>query len=71
MVVCVRSLRIFTKVTYLRGEGRQSDDEKGEPGWLQDFCNVNAKQYVIHRCEFLMQAGKYRDIEAIQMEFDF
>ena len=59
------------KVTFPRDEGSQSDDKNEEPKWLQEFCNDNAKQYVINRCEFLMQAGRYRDTEAIQMEFDF
>ena len=56
------------KVNSPRDEGSQGDDD---PKWLQDFCNDNAKEYILNRCELLMQEGRYRDTEAIQMEFDF
>ena len=58
------------RATFPRDEANQGDDEK-EPKWMQDFCKDNARQYVINRCEALMQSGRYRDTEAIQMEFYF
>ena len=51
--------------------GDQDDENLKEPKWITDFCESHARTYIKERCEELINAGRYRDTEAIQNEFDF
>ena len=51
-------------------DGQDGDNLK-EPKWITDFCESHARTYIKERCEELINAGRYRDTEAIQNEFDF
>mgnify|MGYP005668665217 CR=1 FL=1 len=59
------------KVTFPKDEGDGGASESKEPKWVVDFCNDHAVRYIIQRCDFLMESGRYRDTEAIQNEFDY
>ena len=51
--------------------GDQDGENLKEPKWITDFCESHARTYIKERCEELINAGRYRDTEAIQNEFDF
>lgn len=59
------------EVTFPKDEGDEWARDNKEPKWLREFCNDHAEKYIIQRCDLLMEAGRYRDTEAIQNEFDY
>ena len=59
------------EATFPKDEGDEWARDTKEPKWLREFYNDHAVKYIIQRCDLLMEAGRYRDTEAIQNEFDY
>tara|TARA_Y100000766_G_C18539560_1_gene427598 strand:+ start:105 stop:287 length:183 start_codon:yes stop_codon:yes gene_type:complete len=59
------------EVIFPKDEGNEGARDNKEPKWLREFCNDHAEKYIIQRCDLLMEAGRYKDTEAIQNEFDY
>ena len=59
------------KVTFPKDDGDEGASKEEEPKWVEEFCNKQTVNYIIHRCELLTEAGRYLDTEAIQKEFDY
>ena len=59
------------KVTFPKDDGDEGGTEAVEPKWLTQFYKDHAVTYIVKRCDFLMEAGRYLDTEAIHKEFDY
>ena len=51
-------------------EDDQNRHDRKEPMWGKDYSMNHVGKYIRDRCEKLINDGRYRDLEALQSEFD-
>jgi len=51
-------------------EDGQNRPDRKEPKWVKDYSANHVGKYIQDRCIKLLNDGRYRDLDALQSEFD-